>query len=103
MNRIGEDVFPQYLEVRRADVMAQSLYQREQKIENLSEIERLYEEIVAAGQCVSLKNLAVSGKDLLEAGMMPGKEIGEKLNELLELVIERPEYNTKDELLKHLG
>lgn len=103
MNIIGEDIFPAYMEVRRADVLAQSLYKREEKMQNLNEIEELYRQIVEAGQCVSLKELAVSGKDLLEAGMQPGKEIGQKLNELLQLVIDQPELNTKEELLKYLG
>lgn len=102
MNKIGEDLFPYYMEVRRADVLAQSMYLREEKIENLDEIEALYRDIVEARQCVSLKTLAVTGKDLIDAGMQPGKEIGEKLNELLELVIEQPELNEKEELLRHL-
>ena len=51
---------------------------------------------------MSLKDLAVTGRDLIGAGMSPGKEIGEKLKELLELVIEDPELNTKDELLRRL-
>lgn len=102
MNKIGEELFPYYMEVRRADVLAQSMYQREEKIKNLDEIEALYKKITEAGQCVSLKTLAVTGKDLIEAGMKPGKEIGEKLNELLELVLENPELNTQKELLKHL-
>lgn len=103
MNKIGEDIFPAYMEVRRADVLAQSMYKREEKIRNLDEIEVLYRQIVEAGQCVSLKTLAVTGKDLIEAGMQPGKELGEKLKELLQLVIDHPELNTKEELLKHLG
>ena len=102
MNKIGEDIFPYYLEVRRADVLAQSMYQREEKLKNLDEIETLYQEIVEKGQCVSLKDLAVTGKDLIGAGMEPGREIGEKLNELLGLVIEDPSLNTKKELLKFL-
>lgn len=102
MNKIGEDIFPYYLEVRRADVLAQSMYQREEKLMNLDEIETLYQEIVEKGQCVSLKDLAVTGKDLIGAGMEPGREIGEKLNELLGLVIEDPSLNTKKELLKFL-
>lgn len=102
MNRIGEELFPAYLEVRRADVLAQSMYKREEKIQNLDEIEALYQKIKEEEQCVSLRTLAVSGKDLLEAGMTPGREIGEKLEELLELVLESPELNTKEELLKHL-
>ena len=100
MNKIGEELFPYFMEVRRADVLSQSMYQREEKIQNLDEIEAIYAQIVEEGQCVSLKTLAVTGKDLIAAGMKPGKEIGEKLNELLEIVIENPELNKKSELLK---
>lgn len=102
MNQIGEDIFPYYMEVRRADVLAQSMYKRDEKLDNLDGIERLYKEIVDKGQCVSLKDLAVTGKDLIAAGMKPGKEIGEKLNELLMLVIEEPDMNQKEKLLKRL-
>ena len=100
MNKIGEELFPYYMEVRRADVLSQSMYQREEKIQNLDEIEEIFAQIVEEGQCVSLKTLAVTGKDLIAAGMKPGKEIGEKLNELLEIMIENPELNKKSELLK---
>lgn len=103
MNIISEELFPYYMEVRKADVLAQSSYLRKEKMSNLNEIEDLYRNIVETGQCVSLKELAVTGKDLIEAGMRPGKEIGEKLNELLALVIEKPELNTKKELLNRLG
>ena len=51
------------------------------------EIRRLWEEIERDGDCVSLKELAVGGGDLLAAGM-EGKEIGETLRRLLELVLE---------------
>lgn len=102
MNKIGTEEFPDYLQVRRADVLAQSLYKREEKIKNLDDIEAIYRKIMEAGQCVSLKDLAVTGADLIEAGMKPGKEIGEKLNQLLDLVLENPEYNQKETLLKYL-
>ncbi len=100
MNLIGEDLFPDYLEVRQADILAQSEYQREEKQQTLDEITALYEDIVEQKQCVSVKELAVTGKDLIDAGMQPGTELGDKLNELLDLVIENPELNTKEELLK---
>ena len=99
VNKIGEDIFPLYMEVRRADVLAQSMYLREDKIRNLDEIEELYREILRKKQCVSLKDLAVTGRDLIEAGMEPGKEIGVCLNELLQAVIEEPEMNVKEKLL----
>ena len=102
MNKIGEELFTLYLEVRRADVLAQSMYQREEKLADIDEVETLYREITEAGQCVALKDLAVTGRDLIEAGMEPGREIGMTLSRLLDLVIETPESNTKEELLKHI-
>jgi tRNA nucleotidyltransferase (CCA-adding enzyme) len=59
-----------------------------------------YEEILERNECVSLKTLAVTGSDLIAHGMMPGKEIGEVLNKLLEYVLEYPEANEKETLLK---
>ena len=49
---------------------------------------------------MSLKDLAVSGRDLIGLGMKPGKEIGACLDRLLEQVIEKPECNEKGKLLK---
>ena len=46
-------------------------------------------------ECVTLKQLAVSGRDLMELGMQPGKALGDMLNELLEMVIDAPERNQK--------
>ena len=65
------------------------------------EIRRLWEEIEKDGDCVSLKELAVGGGDLLAAGM-EGKEIGETLRRLLELVLEDPSLNRRDLLLEKL-
>lgn len=100
MNKIGEELFPLYLEVREADIMAQSEYMREEKLQNIRDMEMCYKEILEKKECVSLKMLAVSGSDLIADGMQPGKEIGFVLNTLLEKVIEQPELNTKEILLK---
>lgn len=100
MNKIGEELFPYYLEVRTADTLAQSMYQRAEKLQNIQDIEKCYKEILEKRECVSLKTLAVTGSDLIASGMQPGKEIGRVLNALLELVIEQPELNTKEILLE---
>ncbi len=100
MNKIGEDLFSEYLEVRMADTLAQSEYKREEKLANLRDIRACYEEILEHQQCVSLKDLAVTGSDLIADGMEPGKEIGAVLAELLEKVIEQPELNEKEILLR---
>lgn len=102
MNKIGTELFPDYLEVRRADILAQSMYLRDEKLKSIEETKRIFEEIVKDSQCVSLKELAVSGKDLIKAGMQPGPEIGATLERLLELVLDDPNLNTKEELLKRI-
>ena len=100
MNKIGEDLFPYYLTVRTADTMAQSEYMREEKLQNIRDMEKCYQEILEKQECVSLKDLAISGSDLIADGMKPGKEIGYVLNSLLEKVIENPELNTRETLLE---
>ena len=102
INKISEELFPYYLEVYRADVLAQSDFEKEEKLRHLDKVEEIYKDIIEKGQCVSLKTLAVSGKDLIQAGMKPGKELGDKLGEFLELVLDNPELNTKEELLSRL-
>ena len=99
MNKISQELFPYYLEIRMADTLAQSEYRREEKVKNINDIRTCYEEIQSKKECVSLKTLAVTGSDLIAAGMQPGKEVGATLNRFLELVIEAPEKNTKEYLL----
>ena len=100
VNRIGEDAFPGLFAVKRADIMAQSEYCRKEKLERLEKWQGLYEEILAGQQCVSLKTLAVKGSDLIAQGWKPGKELGTALQKLLELVLEKPERNTREYLLE---
>ena len=99
VNRIGEELFPYYLEVQQADMLAQSDYRRAEKQERLDKVKEAYETIINEHQCVSLKTLAVTGKDLIEAGYKPGREIGETLNRLLEVVLADPQKNQKEILL----
>lgn len=100
MNKIGEDAFPGIFAVKRADILSQSEYERREKLDALADWERIYEEIRAKEECVSLKTLAVNGGDLIAAGMQPGPGLGEVLQKLLELVLEDPECNRKDYLLE---
>lgn len=99
IHKIGEDAFPALFQVKNADIFAQSTFEREEKLERVSKWRRLYEEIEENRQCVSLKDLAVTGSDLIAAGMKPGKEIGEILQLLLEKVLEEPSLNTREQLL----
>lgn len=101
IHRIGEDIFPLLLKVKAADLSAQSDYKRAEKWEKLEKTRSSYEQIINRGECLSLKQLAITGTDLIEAGAKPGKEIGLVLNTMLQLVIDYPEYNTKEQLLSY--
>ena len=71
--------------------------------ETVPGILRLFEEIKEAGYCVSLNQLAVNGGDLLAKGLEKGKQIGDGLMYLLNLVLEKPELNKKDILLEKIN
>ena len=102
LHKIQPELFPMLLKLRRADIMAQSGYKREEKLERLGKMETIFKEIMDNQECISVKMLAVSGKDLIEAGMKPGKEIGDTLERFMEIVLEEPEKNTKEYLLSLL-
>ena len=99
INRLGEDLFPIFFDVQRADVLAQSDFRRTEKIEWIEKNEQDYEEIIRKRECLSLKDLAVSGRDLIDAGVKPGKDVGEILNRMLEEVLDDPEKNDKEYLM----
>jgi tRNA nucleotidyltransferase (CCA-adding enzyme) len=100
MNRIGADAFPDIFKVWVADVSAQSDYQREEKFARIERNKSDYEEIIAKNECVTLKDLAVTGRDLINAGMQAGPALGEVLDQMLKDVIEEPDHNNKEYLLK---
>lgn len=100
MNRIGRDMFPLCLKVQRADILSQSSYEREEKLESLRKVEALYKQIEEQNQCVSIRELAITGRDLIAMGIAPGPRIGMILETLLEMVLETPELNQKEVLMK---
>ena len=57
------------------------------------------DEIIASGECIEMRDLALSGSDLIELGYPPGRELGDTLKKLLEYVLENPECNERDTLL----
>lgn len=100
ISELGEEWFLPLLEVKTSDVEAQSDYQRDEKLDKIEYWRNAFEEIRRAGDCLSLKDLAVSGKDLIAAGAAPGKEIGRILHEMLEEVLREPAHNTREYLLE---
>ncbi len=100
LNKIGEEQFRRLLNVRRADIKAQADMNQETRLQKIDNIEYILEEVLQDDECFSLKDLAVNGKDLITIGYKPGKEIGEVLNNLLDLVISGEYKNEKEKLLE---
>ena len=100
LNKIGEKQFRRLLQVKKADNKAQNLELSSDRIKELSEIEALIDEVLQEDECFSLKDLAVNGKDLIGVGYKSGKELGNTLNKLLQLVIDGDCPNEKEKLLQ---
>ncbi len=98
-SKIGKDYMELLFEVNRADTSAKNPAHTKEKYERLEAAKSLYNEIVEKGECVSLKELHINGKDLIAAGLKPGRELGEILNRLLAEVLEDPQLNHKEMLL----
>lgn len=77
-----------------------TLYRARCTGEELSEVFELYEDISRGSEAVYLKELAVNGSDLIACGIKPGPHFGELLKKLLDIVHQRPELNTKEQLLQ---
>jgi tRNA nucleotidyltransferase (CCA-adding enzyme) len=91
--------FQRLLSVKRADVLSQHPDKLEHRLKEIDSIELIFNEVVSEESCTTLKDLAVTGKDLIDLGVPAGKEIGIMLNQLLEAVINEKLANEKAELL----
>ncbi|MEE3420518.1 MAG: CCA tRNA nucleotidyltransferase [Lachnospiraceae bacterium] len=98
MYTVGPDLFEDYLSVQWADNMAKSLYQRERKLQRIRDVYEVYKGIMERGDCLSLKTLAIGGRDLVALGVR-GPEIGNILEASLLAVLENPSLNDRDILL----
>lgn len=98
--RVGMEYYPDLLALRRADILGQSDYHRKEKLSDLDSIAKLFEEIKAEMSPVTLKDLAVSGGEIIEAGVERGPVTGRVMRRLLNDVIDDPSLNTKEELIK---
>lgn len=87
LNQLGENKLRLLLKVKAADVTAQNPIYSDRLIE-LNKIEAILNDIIARGQCFSVKDLQINGVDLLALGIPEGPEIGIILSALLNAVIE---------------
>jgi tRNA nucleotidyltransferase/poly(A) polymerase len=94
---VGESNLEKTYLLRRADAYAAAAV--EPGPDFLLPLMRRVEKALNESHAFSLKDLAVSGKDLIAIGVKPGKTLGIILNELFETVLDDPAQNTPETLL----
>lgn len=96
----GEETLWQLIEVQRADAMGKGTRESADIEHDIEAIRTALRELIALRPCVTLKDLALRGGDLIAAGVGKGKIIGQCLDYLLgEVMAERLE-NDRDALLQ---
>ncbi len=102
LNKMGVEGMYDLIKIKRADNLAQNpeFAIRQQSFD---ELEALVRKVIDDESCFSMKDLAVDGSMLIEAGMKPGPELGEVLKKLLDAVIEGEIPNEKAKLLEFAG
>lgn len=98
--KVGRDNLKLLMLLKYADFMAQSDYMKEDKLFQIEEFERLSKEILENGDCLSIKEMAITGKDLINLGVKPGPMLGDILDKLFDEILEVPSKNNSEVLLE---
>lgn len=97
LNRFGEEDLYRYLEVVEADRRTHN--NDVCNLEDLEQIKTILKKIQETKPPLSIKDLKISGKDLLKVGVPKGKIIGEILDYLMEKVLEDENLNNYETLI----
>ncbi len=104
-HEVGVDIFDKFLEFSKVCINLQDWKGGEypDNSDYINNIEHLYKKVIDDGDCLSLKELAVKGGDLMEIGVPKCAKLGEILNILLYKVLDNPKYNNREKLLEIAG
>lgn len=103
LNKLGEDVCTSLLKVIKADSMGKEPVSCKRALEEVEAMERALNLILEQKQCFSLKQLDVTGNDLIKIGVPEGKAVGAMLKLLLSKVINGDICNEKEEILSFVN
>lgn len=100
INEVGIDIFEELFIVKRIILSIFDKDYYKEKLRSLNVSYDIYKDVLADGDCIHLSMLKVDGRDLINIGYKPGKELGRTLNILLDLVLKNPSLNKKLTLLE---
>jgi len=97
LNRVGVNNIDRLFKLQIADTMGST---KRNNIDDVLDIARSVDRILNKKEPLSIKDLKINGEDLINLGVPQGKQIGMILNELMEIILDNPELNTKEDLLE---
>ncbi len=100
LNRLGEKSALNLIEIQKADVYGQ----HPDKLERIAVLDNLavrMRQLIDENACFSLKNLAVTGEDLISIGYKSDRFLGDTLGVLLDLVMQEKLPNERATLLRY--
>lgn len=100
--KIGRDMMPLLFLVQYSDILAQNPNTFAEKLERVRQAVSLWQEVIDSMAALTLKELAITGRDLMALGIPAGPSIGNILKNVLEYVLENPEQNKKENLLGYV-
>lgn len=98
--KMGRDMMPYLFLVQYCDILAQNPATFPEKLERVNHAIALWKEVLSSKAPLQLKDLEITGKDLMAMGIKPGPQIGRILQSVLEYTLEYPEKNQKEMLLE---
>lgn len=91
------ELFRALCDLKRADALSQAPHCHE-RVELADELERVLDQVIASDDTFSLKGLAITGRDVIAAGVPEGPEVGVILQAALNAVIDEQIGNDPTEL-----
>ena len=98
IGRVGINNLDNLFELQTADIYGSIVDQKD--IDNINLLKEKCYKIINEKQPLTIKDLAINGNELRSIGYTPGVKMGNKLKELLEIVLENPQLNNKKDLLE---
>ena len=98
VSKFGMEAISHLLQLKKADCAGTGTIAGDDG--KILETEALLEQIKQENSCLQVKDLAISGTDLMEAGFAPGPQMGSILNQLLEAVLNEEVPNEATALLE---
>lgn len=97
LSKFGLDGVLKLLKVMRADVLAQSPEYR-YRLDQIADAEEIAKNLAAQKPCLSLRELQINGRTLMDIGIPQGRKLGAVLAQLLDEVIDGVTKNTQEAL-----